>query len=130
MTPEHKALREAAEKAIAAAQAIDDLVSLPTTEQNKQKIIKASDEYRYYTDTIDPATILSLLDALSASEARVEKARNDALEEAAKVADKYPPNILLQYDRPPNGPPGNQMVPTPPHLIASAIRALTKLTKP
>ncbi len=114
MTPEHKALREAAEEGMRPADTDAEQLEW---------------ELRYFS-LVMPATILSLLDALAASEARVEKARNDALEEAAKVVDKYPPNILLQYDRPPNGPPGNQMVPTPPHLIAAAIRALTELTKP
>ena len=49
--------------------------------------------------------------------------RKAGLEEAAKVAEEFPTEVLAFWDRP-GGPPGNGYVPTTPKHIAQAIRTL------
>jgi len=56
----------------------------------------------------------------------IKAAHNAAIEEAAKVAEKYPTEILNVYSRGSDSPPGNQMVRANHDHIAGAIRELKK----
>jgi hypothetical protein len=80
MTPDYKALREAAE--------ISKTQPWPCDwySQSSAGLCGLHHSDKLFVSLCSPTTILSLLDALAASEAKAATARNDALEKAAKVS--------------------------------------------